>query len=142
MEAPAPTEGSVPGWRSHPLEGSPNAGGPGPLATILAADPRILWAHGGADRSLVRRQFRRHNRLFRVDVGKGGIHLRAIELPLPDRNDNGRHAIADDVGQRSDLAHELVDSKNDRKPWDEPRVGGGEGSTRVTKPAPVTPLAP
>ena len=68
------------------------------MPQILAANPRILWAHGGADRSLVRRQFRRHNRLFGVDVGKGGIHLRAIELPLPD--------------------------------------------ARVTKPAPVTPLAP
>ena len=45
----------------------------GPLAAILAADPRILWAHGGAGWSFVRRQFRRHNRIFRVDVGKGGI---------------------------------------------------------------------
>src|SRR3984885_4399494 len=99
------------------------------LGPLHQTRSRTLWAQGRANRSLARRPFRRHNRHFRVDVGEGGIHLRAIELPLPDRNHNGRHAIADDVGQRSDLAHELVDSKNDRKPWHEPRVGGGEGSS-------------
>ncbi len=61
------------------LEGMLNEGVPAPLARIC----RLMGARR-ADRSLVRRQFRLQNRLFRVDAGKGGVHLRAIELPLPD----------------------------------------------------------
>ena len=56
------------------LEGMLNAGVPAHLPRFFPPTP-ASYALGDADRSLVRCQFRRHNRLFRVDVGKGGIHL-------------------------------------------------------------------
>ena len=63
-------------------EGMLNAGVPAPYDS-RRQPPDLM----GARRRLLEfspAPFRRHNRLFGVDVGKGGIHLRAIELPLPD----------------------------------------------------------
>ena len=56
------------------------------LAAILAADraPRTLSRARPRRSDFVRRQLRRPNRLFRVDVGEVGIHLRATVLANPD----------------------------------------------------------
>src|SRR5216684_8867602 len=43
-----------------------------------------------------------------------GVQPVVIEFALPPRHEHRGDAIADDVGERADLAHELVHRKHDR----------------------------
>src|SRR5579862_2357197 len=42
-------------------------------------------------------------------------HLRMVELVLPFRYDDGRHAVADEVRQRARLGHEAIDAEDQRQ---------------------------
>jgi len=48
----------------------------------------------------------------------GGFELNHVELTFPAADNHGGNAVAHEIGQRPALAHELVDTEQDRKRLD------------------------
>src|ERR1700732_1030977 len=48
-------------------------------------------------------------------AAQSALHLRVIELALPLRDNDGRDAVADEIGKRARLRHETVDAENQRE---------------------------
>src|SRR5258705_5050236 len=91
----------------------------------------------------------------RREWSKSGLHflqrsrqfLRAIEIavenkpsplsvkfPFPSRNEDGRHPVADEIGERSHLRHKTINTQQQRNPGNRRRSKGGESSCQGDEP--------
>ncbi len=54
--------------------------------------------------------------LGRGEAGKGAVERVPVERAFPARDDDRRHRIADEIGQRAAFRHEPVDAEDQRQP--------------------------